>query len=612
MAHVAARWRGEVPRDLAKNLKWRIYVQERAQEDKDFRDGIVQCCREDPIFWINGFGMTYDPRVEPYPKIPFVLYPFQEEAILSIVRAIGDHDILIEKSRDMGASWICMAAVGWMWRFRNEQSFLFVSRVEDYVDKVGNPKALYWKLDYLLDNMPPWLQPRSYDKSKHRSKMHIMNPETGSVIDGESTTGRVARGDRRTAILLDEFAAVESGEAVLSATRDATPCRIFNSTPEGTNNAFYSRRKKMMDQGGDHVLRLHWSTHPEKARGLYTADEDGNLSRVDFGYEHAPGYQFILDGKIRSPWYDNECLRAGSDQEIAQELDIDYLGSGWQFFDPNKIAAYVAKFCRPPICVGDLDYDASTGEPTEYRDDQDGNLRVWHMLDAEMKLPPELKVIVSADISAGTGASNSTIMGYAASTRAKVFEYANPHIRPEGLAIQAVALARWANGAFMIWESNGPGRQFGAKVIELNYGNIYYRKQEEAISAKVSEIPGWASTREAKHALLSAYRNQLETHAAVNYSEISLNETLEYVFTPDGGVVHSASISKRDPSGAKANHGDRVIADALAVKGFGERKFSPKEKTPIIPVGSLAWRNKMRTALEPKKTNKLLPAIWRQ
>ena len=243
MVKVATPFARRVPREIRANLRWRREAIARALDDPEYADWLREACSKDPVFFIDVFCSTYDPRVEPFPKLPFILYPFQEDAILEIIRAVGSTDLLIEKSRDMGASWIVVAAILWLWLFRPMQSFLFVSRVEKYVDEAGNPKALFWKFDFLLDNLPPWLKPAGYNKSEHRRKLHIENPENGSVVDGESTTENVARGDRRTAILLDEFAAVEQGHSVLSATRDATRSRIFNSTPKGTNNAFYSIRQ---------------------------------------------------------------------------------------------------------------------------------------------------------------------------------------------------------------------------------------------------------------------------------------------------------------------------------------------------------------------------------
>lgn len=593
-----------VPKGLRRNLRWRREITRRAAVDPKFAAAVREAAARDPLFFINAFGWTYDPRRQDSTKLPFLLYPFQEDAILEIIDAIGDYDLLVEKSRDMGASWLCIAAIAWCWLFRSGQSFLFVSRVEDYVDKPGNPKALFWKFDYLIENLPPWLRPAGYNPEFHRSRLHVVNPENGSVIDGESTTGNVARGDRRTAILLDEFAAVEQGNKVLTATRDATNCRLFNSTPAGTNNAFYEIRQTSIKK-----LRLHWSQHPHKSAGLYTTDGQGNLKVLDAaGYPE--GYEPILDGKLRSPWYDAECARAGSLHEIAQELDIDYLGSGYQFFNADAIQAAIRRDARPPILVGDLEYDDTTAEPIRFRENPKGNLRLWFLLDREGHPPKDLRYVIGADTSAGTGASNSCLEAYAQVTCDKAAEYVNPYIRPEQFAKQGVALALWLNKAFLIWENNGPGRQFGSRVVELKYGNIYYRKREEAISGKTSDIPGWAATRETKLVLMGDYRAAVEKGECINRSKEALEDALEYIFGPNGEIIHARATDKIDPSGARDNHGDRVIGDALAWKGIGERVRNPKSEEPEVPIGCLAWRNKMREQ-EKQPTNSELPRNWR-
>ena len=586
---VTAPFNHQIPKDLRGNLEWRAAVHERVMREPEYIDVIREACAVDPLFYLNGFTYTFDPRLEPFTRIPFILYPYQEQAILDLIRAISNNDILLEKSRDMGASWLCVSAFEWCWHWREGLSFLMVSRVEDYVDQAGNPKALFWKFDYLLDYQPAWLRPIGYDRARHRRKMHAENPATGSVVDGESTTGRVARGDRRTAILLDEFAAVEQGHGVLKATRDATKCRIFNSTPDGTNNAFYDMRETNIRK-----LRLHWTEHPVKAAGLYTTDDDGNLKVLDpDGYPE--GYEPILDGKLRSPWYDEECERCVSSQEVAQELDIDYLGSGYQYFRSETIQERIRQYARPPVVIGDLEYDADTAEPIRFVENPNGHIQLWCLLGRENKPSAIHKISMGGDISAGTGASNSCLAAYDIVTNEKVLEYVNPYIRPEELAKVAVAIARWLGNAFLIWESNGPGRQFGSRVVELGYGHIFYRQREEAISKNVSDIPGWASTKETKLVLMGAYRAALEKGDCVNRSKEALDETLEYIFTPDSSIEHSRATRKVDPSGAKSNHGDRVMADALAWRGIAERaRRRPVAEAPEIPVGSLAWRNKMR------------------
>ena len=589
-----------VPKGIRENLEFRAEVHRRVVADSKYAEAIKEACAKDPLFFINTFGWTFDPRQEPFPKLPFILYEFQESAVKDIIEAINDHDMLIEKSRDMGASWICVVAIAWCWLFKPLQSFLLVSRNEDYVDKAGNPKALFWKIDFLLDNLPKWLLPDGYSKDQHRSKLHIENPENGSVIDGESTTGNVARGDRRTAIMLDEFAAVREGQSVLASTRDATKCRIFNSTPDpetGTNNSFYDMRQTSIKK-----VRLHWSEHPLKSIGLYTTDENGNLKVLDpDGYPE--NYLPILDGKLRSPWYDLECSRASNKREIATELDIDYQGSGSQYFDPLKVQEMIRRDARPPILVGDLDYIDSTAAPTVFREDQKGRLRLWITLDRDGKPPAGLKVVIGNDVSAGTGASNSCAEGWNKLTNSKLFEYVNPYIRPEQFARQVVALGKWFGNAELIWESGGPGRQFGDRIQELRYSNFYLRVDEESLSKKTTNIPGVAQTKQSKIAIVGGYRSAIENGICINYSKEALEECLEYVYGQDGGPIHSKSKNKTDISGANANHGDRCMADALAYKRISDVEVKAKPKEKGIPVGCLAWRNAERRRLLLKKSN---------
>ena len=48
-----------------------------------------------------------------------------------------------------------------------------------------------------------------------------------------------------------------------------------------------------------------------------------------------------------------------------------------------------------------------------------------------------------------------------------------------------------------------------------------------------------------------------------NPDETAVNECQMYEWTETQGVAHVDSLAAPDPSGAKKNHGDRVIADAL-------------------------------------------------
>jgi hypothetical protein len=615
---ISTPFESRVPTNMCENLRWRAKIFRKVRDDPGYAEVIKEICSRDPIFFTNGFAWTHDPRSEPFSKIPFILYPYQRDAILDIIKALNSHDLLIEKSRDTGASWINCTAIYWCWNFRRGTNFLFGSRIEDDVDKSGYPKALFYKIDFILDNLPIWMKPIGYNKNEHRRHLHIENPEMYSSIDGEATTTDFARGGRYTAILLDEFASVPDGKKILSATRDATKCRLFNSTPKGTDNAFYDRSLNTKK------LRIHWSSHPIKAKGLYTKIS-GEYKYIDVGYwdeidnketEARRLDQIILDrgvdlsdGKYRSPWYAEQCARADSSQEIAQELDIDYLGSGFQYFNAHLVNEAIKKHARLAAVVGDLEYDGQTGDPIRFRESEDGKLRLWFLLDKDGKPSIDHKVVLACDISAGTGASNSCCVGWDDVTHAKILEYVSPNIRPEEFAKQVVAIAKWIGNPMIIWESGGPGRQFGSRVHELHYGNVYLRKNDESIKCKVSDIPGVAMTKEIKLVIMGNYRSAIEGGKAINTSREALEECLEYVFSQDGGIEHARSKSKVDPSGAKLNHGDRAIADALAWKLINEKGSNIIMVSREIPVGCLKWRQQMREK-KNKRSNRELSKGW--
>ena len=383
----------------------------------------------------------------------------------------------------------------------------------------------------------------------------------------------MARGDRRTAILLDEFASVDNGHAALASTGDATNCRIFNSTPKGSGNAFYDVAHGKMKK-----IRFHWSSHPEKIQDSY----------VDAA------------GKTRSPWYDAECERRTSPVEIAQEIDIDYLGSDNQFFDSDALDGIMKKTVCDPYVICNME-GAGGLNPKSLIPSPEGVLRLWVYPDGEDQLPGDREYVAGVDIATGTGGSNSVVSVADRHTAEKVAELATPSVRPDVFAEMTLMLLRWFHDAYVIWEANGPGRIFGDRLIELGYRNIYYRKSDGKLPASSTQFPGWWASGTSKMSLLGDYRRALFSGDFLNRSKIALTECRQIVFAPGGRVVHSRSEITHAPSGAKENHGDRVTADALCWKAVGEVKRPVAEPEQEIIPGSLAWRRSERKKTEKKR-----------
>jgi hypothetical protein len=607
-----------VPKDLDANILFRRDLLEQAARDPAMAQRLWQMCSEDLLFFVNFACFTFDPR-STHKVVPFITYEFQDEVMLGLVDCIErGHDVAMPKSRDMGASWMAITVFAWLWHFRSNLSFLLVSRNEDYVDKRGDSKSLFWKIDFLHKHMPNWLLPRDrwlLDKDPNRKTLHLKNADNDSTIDGESTTGDAGRGDRRTAILVDEHAAHEAKDSfrILNATRDTTRCRIFNSTPQGTNNGFYEVVHKTRAK----IMRLHWSDHPEKARGLYTTDEAGKLKLLDKKWRgtvevRLPGekdsklvkfpkdYPFQLEAqspRLRSPWYDDQCSRCVSLQEIAQELDIDFLGSAYTFFDTRFIDMLKKRDARKPLLTGFLEYDHGSLTPIQFREDPKGNLDLWLPLGADDKPSKDRRFELGTDVSAGTGASNSVTVVGDRLTGEKIARLKTPNMPPTDFAHLTIALARFFNEGRLTWDAGGPtGAMFTKAVLDAGYGNIYYRRDEKKVTRAVTEAPGYFLNSSARGVLLEDYRRKLSDYKYTNRSEEGLEECKQFIRLPDGGVEHSASVNSQDPSGARSQHGDEVIADALCSLAIHEDRDAAKPEEPEVPAGSLQWRRNQAKA----------------
>ena len=559
---------------------WRRNMRHKALVDEGFQKGLKAACRESILFWFNAFVWTYDPRLIPYAtEVPFVTFDFQDEAILNVCRAIeGGEDCCLKKSRDMGASWILLGIFKWYFNFKPKSTFLVASRKKDYVDATGNPDSLFWKLDFIHRNEPGWLRPQI-----HRIEGHLQNMDSGSVIDGETTNTDLGRGGRRTAVLLDEFAAMEGGAAIVSSVEDVANCVIYNSTPMGIGNPFYMVYEKTANK-----IEMLWYMDPRKNKGLYT-DENG---------------------KVRSPWYDQQCARRHP-MHVAQQIDADFLGSDYTFFEGWLVDSIRKRDVRPPTRQGYVIFDDQALIPLNFRDQEGGNLLLWLDLDTQGKVSTDRKYVIGCDIATGTsdrfggGASCSSASVVDAETGEKVAEYTTGSLPPYEFANQVIVLAKLFKApgedhAFIMWESNGPGEAFGRRVLDHGCRNVYFRQVGSASTRLVvrrSDVAGWQTSKSNKKILLEEYREDLRSGAFINRSAAAVNEMLSYIFTTGEDVFHSAAAKTDDPSGAKDNHGDRVIADMIANKARKLGKpTKPQADKPTPKPGTFAFRRQKRLA----------------
>jgi hypothetical protein len=141
------------------------------------------------------------------------------------------------------------------------------------------------------------------------------------------------------------------------------------------------------------------------------------------------------------------------------------------------------------------------------------------------------------------------------------------------------------------------------RILQTDFSNFFWRtpsSSSDSASKKAGKIAGWWSSPKTKRSLLGKYRSALDDGYFENPSEFALRECLAYQDVA-GGDVQYVSIGKVDPADDKHNHGDRVIADALANFGMEEMSGGRAAKglrpggpantgTGIPAVGSFGWR----------------------
>lgn len=285
-------------------------------------------------------------------------------------------DGILDKSRDMGATWLASAVAVWLWLFKPRSAVGFGSRKLELVDKKGDPKTIFDKIRTIIDNLPPWLmqaKANGYIPKVHDNHCKIINPSNGATITGEAGD-EIGRGGRTTVYFVDEAAFLARPRLIDRSLSANSRSIIYISTPRGSNNPFAQKRFSKRYP----VFSLHWRKDPRKTYWAVVRNDfepfvdqdqefhidDDKLLSYGMGDEPVPedipeGYRLIY------PWYEAEVLEK-DEVTVAQEYDIDYSASLEGVVIPAKwLRACVGLKLQPgPIRVAG--YDVAAGGSAEH------------------------------------------------------------------------------------------------------------------------------------------------------------------------------------------------------------------------------------------------------
>lgn len=274
--------------------------------------------KHNPIDFINDWGVTVDPRhvnIGLPVVVPFILFPRQIEWMQWVLEMMQAREPgLSDKSRDMGLSWCSIALGVTLGTFNENMAIGYGSRKEEYVDRAGHPKSLFYKGRKFIEHLPAEFR-QGYNEREHAPHMRISLPATGSVLTGEAGDN-IGRGDRASLYFVDESAFLMRPHLIDASLSNTTDCRIDLSSVNGMDNPFAEKRWSWPAR---RIFTFHWRSDPRKDDEWY-AKKSEELGATITAQEIDLDYNASKEGiVIPSEW-----VQAAIDAHI--KLGID--GSG--------------------------------------------------------------------------------------------------------------------------------------------------------------------------------------------------------------------------------------------------------------------------------------------
>jgi phage terminase large subunit len=324
-------------------FEWRRATSTLLQGDGGLRSAAFYYYRHDrPAEFTEHWGTTFDPRNgkgarKHLPrKMPMLLFKRQRDLFDCLLACTNQSEAgLIEKARDMGATWVCCFFSIWQWVFQPGSAVGWGSRKEELVDHRGDPKCIFEKLRMGIEHLPDVFKPAGFNPREHMTFMTIVNPENGSTIIGEAGDN-IGRGGRTGVYFKDEAAHYVRPESIEAALGDNTDVQIDISSVNGLGNVFHRRREAgkvwtggAIEAGEVAVFIMDWSEHPGKTPEWHEARrskaEREGLLHV-FEQEVNRNYAASVEGIIiQADW-----VKSAIDAHIVLGIEEEAVQGGWR------------------------------------------------------------------------------------------------------------------------------------------------------------------------------------------------------------------------------------------------------------------------------------------
>lgn len=474
---------------------------------------IVECTK-DPHYYLNNYGMVYNPK---HGYIPFRMFKYQEESLNNF----KDYRFnILLKSRQTGYSTLTAGYIAWMIMFNKAKEIVVVANKQD------NAQGFIRKVKSFISKSPDWMVPSI--ESDNKKSIWLTN---GSKVTAVATTGDAGRSESLSLLVIDEAAMIEATKAddlwaAAYPTLAMGGSAIIISTPKGSGGFYHKQWIAAKTKQSDfHPSIVHWTQHPLYARGLqwfcYIDEEDEdnkNCGYENFNKKFGDTCDFC-GGVIKatSPWYIDTCRQLGDERKVAQELDCDFLGSGDNVIK-EKYIKQAELNNRTPLTL----------------DGFDDNVWIWE----EPK--PKAEYFIGADVARGDGSDYSGFHIIRLDTMEQVAEYRGK-LPPDMYAEMLFNYGMRYNEATIAVEANSVGIATCLKLVDMEYENIFRsvkgqsydrdkKKLDRALQDQNSMIPGFQTTLKNRPLLVAELEEMVRTNRVKINSTRLISEIRTFIW----------------------------------------------------------------------------------
>jgi len=311
-----------------------------------------------PINCIEDNFEVFDGTKKRY--VPYQLFSQQKKLIRCYDKY--RHNV-VAKPRQAGISTTTAAYLAVKLALATKEQPIYI---EILANKLDQSIEFASKIREFLKQIPIWMWGNNYNYNK-KDEGYIIGKgaakrfdlNNGSYVAAKPCTKDALRGTSPSYLVIDEAAFVENGKETYAAAAAATATGgkiILISTPNGMDELYYKAYVGALDGKNDfNIIKLHWALDPRYNIDLHWQKislDDEVLEEFD---EEDFTEKSILDKleagyKPTSTWFLQMCRDLNNDKRaIAQELEVQFQGSGGNVIDNNHIMWHEKNMIQDPI-----------------------------------------------------------------------------------------------------------------------------------------------------------------------------------------------------------------------------------------------------------------------